>query len=59
MKNNIDAGNGLVNIVNLSFMGENLGTFTKTAGIAVLYAKNVNRWEKVGQTEPIIGVPNP
>ena len=62
IKNKIDAGNGLVNIINLSFEGANfprLGTFTRTARIAVLFAKNVDTWNKVGQTEPIIGELNP
>ena len=40
---NIEAGAGLVNIVSLTFKGENfpnLDTFTRTDGMVVLYSKN-------------------
>ena len=40
---NIEAGQGLVNVVSLTFRGENfpnLDTFTRTDGMCVLYQKN-------------------
>ena len=53
----IAAGNGLVNIVSLSFACENLpnlDTFTRTDGMIVLYAKTGNVWNKLGQSEVIM-----
>jgi len=48
---------GLVNIVTLSFMCENLpnlDTFTRTDGMCVLYKKEGNVWKDLGHTEVIM-----
>ena len=53
---------GLVNIVSLSFAGEdfpNLDTFTRTDGMVVLYQQSGNFWNKIGQTEVIMDNLNP